>query len=89
MALINSPEAANRLARTIISDIALYNRDKIREGIKNDSIFALLEKELKEGIDLYRSRVDTELDRKNNFFNRAVVDILIKRSGAGIDSDIW
>lgn len=89
MALINSPEAANRLARTIISDIALYNRDKIREGIKNDSIFALLEKELKEGIDLYRNRVDPELDRKNNFFNRAVVDILIKRSGAGIDSDIW
>lgn len=89
MALINAPEAANRLARTIISDIALYNRDKIREGIKNDSIFALLEKELQEGIDLYRSRVDPELDRKNNFFNRAVVDILIKRSGAGIDSDIW
>lgn len=89
MALINSPEAAYRLARTIISDIALYNKDKILQGIKNDNIFDLLEKELKEGLDLYTSRVDPALDRKNNFFNRAIVDILIKRGGGNIESDIW
>ncbi len=88
MSLINSPEAAFRLARTIMSDIALYNRDKILKGIKNDNIFELLEQEIKEGLDLYKSRVDPELDRKNNFFNRAIVDILIKRNG-NIESDIW
>ncbi len=88
MSLINSPEAAFRLARTIMSDIALYNRDKILKGIKNDNIFELLEQEIKEGRDLYKSRVDPELDRKNNFFNRAIVDILIKRNG-NIESDIW
>lgn len=88
MSLINSPEAAFRLARTIISDIALYNRDKILSGIKNDNIFDLLEKELKEGLDLYRSRVSADIDRKNNFYNRAIVDILIKRNG-NIESDIW
>lgn len=88
MALIKSPDAAARLARTIISDIALYNRDKIQNGIRNDNIFELLEKELKEGLDLYRQRVDPELDKKNSFFNRAVVDILIKRSG-DIKSEIW
>ncbi len=88
MALINSTEAAFRLARTIISDIALYNRDKVLSGIKNDNIFKLLEKELKEGLDLYRSRVSPEVDRKNNFYNRAIVDILIKRNG-NIESDIW
>ncbi len=88
MAFIDSPEAAFRLARTIISDIALYNRDKILSGIKNDNIFDLLEKELKEGLDLYRSRVSPEIDRKNNFYNRAIVDILIKRNG-NIESGIW
>jgi hypothetical protein len=88
MALINDPEAAARLARTIVSDIALYNREKISTGIKNDNIFELLEKELKEGLDLYRSKVDPDLDRKNNFYNRAIVDILIKRYGA-VDSQIW
>lgn len=88
MALINSPDAAFRLARTIISDIALYNREKILSGIKNDNIFDLLEKELHEGLELYKSRVDPELDKKNNFYNRAIVDILIKRNG-NIESEIW
>lgn len=88
MALIVDTEAAARLARTIIGDIAVYNRDKISSGIKNDNIFKLLERELKEGLDLYRSRVDPDLDRKNNFYNRAIVDILIKQYGT-IESNIW
>lgn len=88
MALINKNEAAARLARTIVADIALYNKDKIQSGIKNDNIFDLLAKEIKEGLDLYRSRVEPELDKKNNFYNKAIVDILIKRYGT-IKSDIW
>lgn len=88
MALINTPEAAMRLARTIISDIVLYNKEKVKEGIKNDNIFELLEKELKEGLDLYASRVEPDFAKKTNYYNKAVVDILIKRSG-NIESDIW
>jgi len=88
MKLINNNEAAARLARTIISDIALYNREKVQDGIKHDNIFELLEKELKEGLDLYRSRLAPETDRKNSIYNRAIVDILIKRSG-NIESEIW
>jgi hypothetical protein len=86
--LINSPDAAARLARTIISDIALYNKDKIHEGIKNDNIFELLEAELQEGENFYKTRVDPGLIEKTNFYNRAIVDILIKRSG-DIESHIW
>ena len=59
MALITTPEAAWRLARTIISDIALYNKDKVIEGIKNDRIFELLEEELKEGEELFFTRVES------------------------------
>lgn len=88
MTLINSPEAASRLARTIISDIAIYNREKVLSGIKNDNVFDLLEKELNEGLELYKSRVSADVDRTNNFYNRAIVDILIKRNG-DIESDIW
>jgi len=88
MKLINSPEAAARLARTIISDIALYNREKILDGIKHDNIFDLLEKELKEGLDLYRSRLAPDMDSANSFYNRSIVDILIKRNG-DIESEIW
>lgn len=88
MPLIKSQEAAARLARTIISDIALYNRDKISNGLKNDNIFELLDKELQEGLALYRSRLSPEMDAKNGYYNRAIVDILIKRN-SNIDSDIW
>lgn len=88
MALITSPEAAARLARTILSDIALYNKEKVKEGLKNDNLFEVLEKELKEGEDLYKSKVDPALQKKTNFFNKAIVDILIKRSG-DVESEIW
>lgn len=88
MALISSPEAAYRLARTIISDIALYNKDKIQNGIKNDNIFDLLDKELEEGLKLYKSRIDPAVDAKLAFYNKAIVDILIKKSG-DIKSGIW
>jgi hypothetical protein len=88
MKLISDNSAAARLARTIISDIALYNREKILDGIKHDNIFELLEKELKEGLDLYRSRLAPEMDRTNSYYNRAIVDILIKRNG-DIESGIW
>ncbi len=88
MALISSPEAAARLARAIVSDISLYNKEKILDGIRNDNIFEILEREIREGLELYLSRVDPDIHRKTNYYNRAIVDILIKRSG-NIKSQIW
>jgi len=88
MTLITTPEAAARLARTIISDIALYNKEKVMSGIKNDNVFDLLEKELNEGLELYKSRVSADVDKTNSFYNKAIVDVLIKRNG-DIESAIW
>lgn len=88
MVQVNDNDAAARLARTIVSDIAIYNREKVARGIKEDNIFELLENELAEGLDLYRSRLSPDLDTDNKLYNRAIVDVLIKRSG-DIESDIW
>ena len=44
MTLIDNPDQARRLARAIISDVAIYNREKVTDGIKNDRIFELLER---------------------------------------------
>ncbi len=57
MALIETQEAARRLARAISSDLALYNEDKIAEGIRNDTLFDVMQDEIQEGRDLYQSRV--------------------------------
>lgn len=79
---------AIRLARAIASDISLYNEEKIRQGIEEDNLFDVLQEELEEGRELYRSRVSEELYRTTNFFERAIVDIIV-RSRGHIRSKVW
>lgn len=86
--LISDPAKARRLARAIVSDINLYNPEKVREGIEKDNLFELLEPELEEGRELYRSRVKPEIVEKYNFFDLAVVDMLFRFSGK-YQSKIW
>jgi hypothetical protein len=88
MAMITEKQAAERLARTIMSDIALYNQDLIRKGIKNDSLFEDLKDQLDEGRKLYESRVDPGMQGRWVPYNRAIVDVLVKKFG-DTDSDIW
>lgn len=87
--MIDTPENANRLARTIASDIMLYNEEKIINGIKEDTLYETLEAELDEGRELYVSRVKPELLAKTNFYDKAIVDVLIYRKGKNIQSKIW
>lgn len=88
MPLIDTPEAAMRLARAIASDISLYNEDKIIDGIVHDNLFEVLAPEIDEGLNLYRSRVSPELFETSNFYYRAIVDVLVKSKGH-IKSKIW
>jgi len=85
---IEDADKARRLARTIVSDIALYNREEIRKGIKDDNVFEILAVELERGKKLYLSRVSPELQKQKNFYNQAIVDVLIKQYG-NTESDIW
>ena len=78
--MITTEEAAKRLAKTIMQDIWLYNGDKIKEGLKGDSLFEVLADELTEGRNLYRSRVSPEILEKTNFYDRAINDFLIKET---------
>lgn len=87
MSLIDNPEQAKRLARAIVSDVAIYNRDKVEEGIKNDSIFEILQTELEEGRQHFLARVTPQL-ASSNIFDLAIVDVLIRRAGR-IESQIW
>ena len=86
--LITVEEPANRLARTIISDIKLYNEEKVRKGIEEDNLFEALASELKEGVEHYNSRVAPELRERTNFFNFAIMDVLLK-SLSNIPSKMW
>ena len=87
MPLIETEEAARRLARAIASDLSLYNEDKIVQGITNDNLFETLAEEIEEGRALYKSRVSPELYQRN-FYDRALIDILIKSKGH-VKSKLW
>ncbi len=88
MRMIKKPEEAKRLARTIVSDIVLYNQQKVKEGIEKDSLFDVLTDELAEGKKYYESMVEEEIRQSTNFFNEALVDVLLKQN-AKIKSEIW
>lgn len=87
MSLIENRDQARRLARAIVSDVAMYNREKVEQGIKEDNIFDLLQEQLTEGREHFESRVTREI-ADSNIFDIAVVDVLIKRAGK-IESSIW
>ena len=87
MPLIETEEAARRLARAIASDVSLYNEEKIVRGLENDSLLDELADEIEEGRALYKSRVSPDLYHRN-FYDRALVDILIRSKGH-VKSKIW
>jgi len=86
--LVENPDLAFRLARAIVSDIALYNQEKVKEGIKNDSIFDVLAEELREGREHFHARVSPDLANRDYLYDRAIVDVMIKQAGK-IESSIW
>ena len=88
MGVVKDPDVARRIARAVVSDIALYNSKKVEEGIANDTLFDLLRDEIEEGRSYYLSRVDPEVVQSTNFFNRALVDLLVKPAGR-IPSRVW
>lgn len=77
-----------RLARAIASDISLYNEAKIIQGIEQDTLFDVLKDEIEEGRELFKTRVSSEIFTRTNFFDRAIVDIVIKPKGH-VKSKIW
>jgi hypothetical protein len=87
MNMIDNLEQAKRLARAIVSDVAIYNQEKVESGIKNDDIFDTLNEQLEEGRQHFFSRVSSDLNPEQ-LYNIAVVDVLIKRAGK-IESSIW
>jgi len=85
---INDHKSALRLARTIASDLKLYNQKKVEDGLKNDTLFEILTTEIKEGREHYESRVNPQILNQTHFLDRAIVDVLIY-SQSHIDCPLW
>ena len=88
MSGLHEPERVTRLARAILSDVMLYHADQVRRGIESDDLFERLAPELEEARVYFESRVEADVARASNAWNRALVDVLVFRS-RNVRSRIW
>ncbi len=74
-------EKAKRLARLIVSDILLYNPDKVEQGVKSGTFFTLLEKDIEDGRKLFEERVPEWIRQRWDFLTEEL-NRLIERKKA-------
>ncbi|MFZ5862600.1 MAG: response regulator [Nitrospirota bacterium] len=72
-------EAARRLARIIVSDIALYNAKKVDEGVVKGTFFELLRAEIDEGRRLYEERRDPSFPATADLFQQTLEQFVATR----------
>jgi len=72
-------EAALRLARIIVSDIALYNAKKVDEGVLSGAFFEVLRPEIEEGRRLYEERKSSDLPRDVDYFQQTLEQFVATR----------
>lgn len=72
-------EAARRLARSIMADLALYNQKAVEEGIRNGTFYELLKEDLEEGRRLFRQQVSPEVLAQRDYYQEAIDELIQKR----------
>jgi len=85
---IADPERVVRLARAVVSDVALYHPQLVRDGLANDDLFERMAGELEEAREYFEERVEPDAAQRTNAWNRALVDVLVYRS-KHVRSRIW
>ena len=88
MSRIDDPERVMRLARAVVSDIASYHPELVKDGLANDDLFERMAGELAEGREFFEGQVEPAAARDTNAWNRALVDVLVYRS-KHLRSRIW
>lgn len=69
-------EELRRLARLLVSEIALYNEQAVEEGRENRDIFLRLGKEIEEARSRYEQAVSAVLRAQLDYFQEELVNIL-------------
>lgn len=81
---VELPEAekkARRLARIIVSDIALYNQAKVEQGVREGSFYALLADDIREGERLYQQRVPEGVRSRTSYLAEAFEALISQKRG--------
>jgi hypothetical protein len=74
---VDTPERARRLARVLISDVAIYAGDQVRIGLEKDDLFDRLGPEIAQARVFYLHHVDPVVAERTKLFEFALVDVLV------------
>jgi hypothetical protein len=69
-------QKARRLARALISDLAVYYPDRRREGLAKGTLKELFSEEIQKSWEEYTEQVGKELAESTPYFNEALNEIL-------------
>lgn len=69
-------DRAKRLARVLVSDILIYNREKREEGLAEGTLMTVLGEEIKKSWELYKEKVGSDVASSTNYFKEALNEIL-------------
>lgn len=72
-------EKARRLARIIVSDIALYNEERVAEGIREGNFYQLLDSEIQEGRRLFAERVPENIREERDLLQETFEAFIERR----------
>lgn len=72
-------EKARRLAKLIVSDIALYNPKLVEEGIKNNTFYHVLDKDIKQAYKLFSERVPEHVRSKTDYLKQAFEEFIANK----------
>lgn len=62
-------EEARRLARLILSDIVIYNAEKVEQGLRDGTFFELLKTEIEDGRAYYESKIPFKVRQRSELFH--------------------
>ena len=62
-----------------MSDIALYNPEKVAQGVKEGTLRTVLADEIAEGETLYSQRVAEEIRSDSNYLNEALEELIVRK----------
>ncbi len=69
-------DEARRFARLLVSEIKLYNENKVEEGRRNKNIYSLLKEDIDRSKQLYEERIAADVRAKSDYFKQALISIL-------------
>jgi hypothetical protein len=78
---------ARRFARLLVSEIKLYNEQRLAEGREKCDVYVRLKRDIDKSREMYEKRVPPVVSRRFDYFNDEVVRILAENDPARMGSD--